>query len=152
MVQIESEMPLKLKNELSAIPVMIPGRARGRMKRRLIESRPKNAERWIAKAAHDPRISATAVAASPAWTDRSSADRTSGSSHVEVNQLVVSTGIGQLWIFEVLNAYRKMSRIGMNRNRRIRAVHARSAMRVQNPSITVPRMRRGASQPTDRRP
>src|SRR3981081_1733584 len=103
-VQIESEIPLKLKKELRAIPGMIPGRASGNMKRRLIASRPKNALRWIAKAAHEPRTSATAVAASPAWTERSSADRTSGSSHVAVNHLVVRPGIGQLSMFEVLNA------------------------------------------------
>ena len=103
-VQIERDTPLKLKNELSAIPVMIPGRASGSTNIRLTTSRPKNVSRWMANAAQEPRISASAVAVSPACSERSSADRTSGSFHVELNHLVVRPGMGQLSMFEVLNA------------------------------------------------
>ena len=81
-VQIEKVTPLKLKAALRAIPVMIPGSASGSMKRRLTASRPKNAERWMANAANEPRTSASAVATSPACTESSSAERTLGSSHV----------------------------------------------------------------------
>src|SRR6266550_3283361 len=82
-VQIESGMPLKLKNALRLIPVMIPGSASGRTNIRLTTSRPKKVSRWMAKAAHEPRISARTVAVSPACSESPSAARTSGSSHVE---------------------------------------------------------------------
>src|SRR5258708_20742818 len=103
-VQIERVTPPKLKNAFRAIPVMIPGRASGSTKRRLTASRPKNEVRLIAKAAHEPRISAMAVAARPAWTDSSSAVRTFGSSHVAPNHLLVTPGIGQLSMLDVLKA------------------------------------------------
>src|SRR5216683_137549 len=135
MVQIESEMPLKLKKEFSAIPVMIPGRASGSTKRKLTASLPKNVVRWMAKAAHDPRTSARAVAVSPAWTESLSDVRTSASFQVAVNHLSVRPGIGQLSMFEVLKAYRKISRRGTNRKSRIRAAQSVSARRVKRPSI-----------------
>src|SRR6202171_2282128 len=103
-VQIERLTPPKLKNALSAMPVMIPGNARGSTKRRLTASRPKNDVLWMAKAAQDPRMRATAVAASPTWTESSSAERTVASFHVELNHLVVRPGMGQLSMFEVLKA------------------------------------------------
>src|SRR6202140_2228519 len=103
-VQIESVTPPKLKNAFRAMPVMIPGSARGSTKRRLTVSRPKNDARLIAKAAHEPRTKATAVAARPAWPESSSAGRTFGSFHVAPNHLVVRPGIGQLSMFDVLNA------------------------------------------------
>src|SRR5438445_12074197 len=106
---------------------MIPGSASGRMKSRLTASRPKNAERWMANAAHEPRTSASAVATSPACTDSSSAERTLGSSHVAENQLKVRPGIGQLSMFEVLNAYKKIRRIGIKRKSRIKAAEVLSA-------------------------
>src|ERR1700687_1966494 len=103
-VQRERVTPPKLKNALSAIPVMIPGSASGSTKRRLTVSRPKKDDRLIAKAAQDPRTRATAVAARPAWTESSSAVRTFGSFHVAPNHLVVRPGMGQLSMFDVLNA------------------------------------------------
>src|SRR6266567_4973514 len=126
-VQIEKVMPLKLKAALSAIPVMIPGRASGNMKRRLTASRPKKAERWIANAAHEPRTNATAVATSPACTDRSRAERTLGSSQVAVNHFSVRPGIGQLSMLDVLNAEKKSRSIGLKRKMRIRAAQILSA-------------------------
>ena len=41
-VQIDSWTPVKEKNEFSAIPVMMPGSASGRISRNEIDSRPKN--------------------------------------------------------------------------------------------------------------
>src|SRR5258707_7569353 len=103
-VESERFTPPKLKNAFRAIPVMIPGRARGNTKRRLTASRPKNDARLIAKAAQEPRTSAMAVAARPAWTESSSAVRTFGSFQVAPNHLVVRPGIRQLSMFDVLNA------------------------------------------------
>src|SRR5450756_3236605 len=93
-VQIDRVTPPKLKNSFSAMPVMMPGRARGSTKRRLTASRPKNEARLIAKAAQEPRTSAMAVAARPAWTESSRAVRTLGSFHVAPNHLVVRPGMG----------------------------------------------------------
>src|SRR5258708_31844472 len=104
MVQKESGKPPKLKNALSAMPVMIPGKANGSTKSRLMASRPKNVMRWIAKAAHEPRTKASAVAASPACTDRPNAVRISASFQDAVNHLSVRPGIGQLSLLDVLNA------------------------------------------------
>src|ERR1700682_5658515 len=103
-VQIEKVAPVKLKNAFSEIPVMMPGSASGRMNSRLMASRPKNAVRWIANAAHEPRTRATKAATRPACTENSSADRTVGSFHVAVNHLRVSPGMGQLSMFDVLKA------------------------------------------------
>src|ERR1700686_4915225 len=103
-VKRERLTPPKLKNALSEIPVMIPGSASGSTNRRLTESRPKKDDRLIAKAAQDPRTSAMAVAGRPAWAESSNAVRTFGSFQVETNHLVVSPGIGQLSMFDVLNA------------------------------------------------
>src|ERR1700686_3162579 len=103
-VQMESVTPPKLNNAFSAMPVMIPGSDSGSTKRRLTVSRPKNVDRLIAKAAQDPRTSAMAVAARPAWTESSKAVRTFGSFQVETNHFVVSPGMGQLSMFDVLNA------------------------------------------------
>ena len=90
MVASDSVMLLKLKNVFSAMPVMMPGRARGRMKSRLTTSRPKNRVRWIANAALEPRTRAIAVARSPAWSDTNKADRTLSSlPRVALNHLSV---------------------------------------------------------------
>src|SRR5215831_9390710 len=125
MVASDSVMLLKLKNVFSAMPVMMPGRARGRMKSRLTTSRPKNRVRWIANAALEPRTRAIAVARSPAWSDTSKADRTFSSFQVALNHLSVSPGMGQLWTFEVLNAYKKIKTIGMYRNNMMKTVQTR---------------------------
>src|ERR1700737_826682 len=99
-VQIENVMPPKLKKALSGSP----GRASGSMNRRLMASRPKNVVRWIAKAAHEPRRRARAVAASPACKESTNAERTSESFHVAVNHLKVRPAMGQLSMFDVLKA------------------------------------------------
>src|ERR1700682_6396886 len=103
-VQIDSEMPLKLKNEFSAMPVMIPGSASGSTNMRLTTSRPKKVSRWMANAAHEPRNRDSGGAVNPACSDSISAEWMSGSFHVELNHLVVRPGMGQLSMFDVLNA------------------------------------------------
>src|SRR5690242_516739 len=95
-VASDSEMLLKLKKALSAIPVMIPGSANGSTNRRLMTSRPKNLARWMANAAHEPRTSAIAVAARPACSDTTRAFRTFSSFQVDTNHFVVRPGIGQV--------------------------------------------------------
>ena len=87
------------------MPVMIPGRASGRTSSRHTTSRPKNGMRCTAKAAQDPRTSAMAVAARPALQRQRPAQpgRLSSCQATE-NQCVVRPWIGQLWMFERLNA------------------------------------------------
>src|SRR4029079_11360917 len=94
----------KPKNELSAMPVMIPGSAIGSTKMNDTACCPKNLWRESANAASEPRISATAVAVRPALTESQRASRTSWSCHASENHLVVKPGMGQLWMFDALNA------------------------------------------------
>src|SRR5262245_59704254 len=103
-VQKLSSMDQKPKNEFRAIPVMIPGSAIGRTKTKDTAFCPKNLWRESAKAAREPRTRANAVAVRPALTDSQSASRTSSSCQAAENHCVVKPGIGQLWIFEELNA------------------------------------------------
>src|SRR5260370_41548438 len=109
MVQNESGKPPKLKNALSAMPVMIPGKANGSTKSRLMASRPKKVMRWMAKAAHEPRTKASAVAANPACTERPKAVRISASFQDAVNHFSVRPGMVQLSMLDVMNAYEKMT-------------------------------------------
>src|SRR3982075_4363734 len=95
-VQVDSEMPLKLKNALSEIPVMIPGNASGSTNIRLNTSRTKNVRQCIADAGHELRTRARAVAVSPAWRQRMRAERTSESVRVALNHFSVKPEIGQL--------------------------------------------------------
>src|SRR5215472_6056566 len=104
MVQNDSEMLTKVKNEASAIPVMIPGSASGRTSRKEIASRPKNLKRYRAYATADPRSRAIAVATRPTLTDSSSALRTAGSCHATLNQCREKLEMGQLSTTEPLNA------------------------------------------------
>src|SRR6202007_647281 len=115
-VASEKVSPLKLMNELSAIPVMIPGSAIGSTRNREIVSRPKKRKRCTANAAIDPSSVAIPVASRPARTDSHSAWRTSALWQVEENHLVDKPGSGQLCTFELLNAYKRMITIGKNRN------------------------------------
>src|SRR4051794_26192980 len=104
MVASENVTLPKAKNEFSAIPVMIPGSASGRMSISEIVSRPKNRKRCTAKDASEPRTSAIAVASRPALTDSHSASRISELCHVDENHFVDSPCSGQLWMFDGLNA------------------------------------------------
>src|SRR5690242_4079345 len=114
---------LNVKNELSAIPVMIPGSAIGNTRNSETASRPKKRKRATANG--------MPVAISPARTDSHSAWRISALCQVEANHLVDSPGSGQLCTLLELNAYRMMIAIGKNRNSMISAVQAPRAMRLQ---------------------
>src|SRR5512133_1089864 len=92
------------KNEFSAIPVTTPGSAIGRTSRNVTASRPKNLKRLTAAAAAVPRTSATEVASTAAFSDSTRASRASWSCQAEVNHFVLKPAIGQLWMFDELNA------------------------------------------------
>src|SRR5438876_3575231 len=100
----EKPTPLKLMNEFSAMPVMIPGNAIGSTSKNEIASRPKKRKRCTAKAAIDPSVIAIAVAISPARTDSQKACRISALCQVEENHFVESPSSGQLCTLEGLNA------------------------------------------------
>src|SRR6267378_2543763 len=99
-VSSENVRLLKLMNEFSAIPVMIPGSAIGSTSRSDTASRPKKRKRCTANAAIDPSSIATAVEINPARTDSHSAWRISALCHVEENHRVDRPGSGQLCTFD----------------------------------------------------
>src|SRR5919204_4247017 len=105
------------KNELRAIPVTTPGSAIGRTSRNVTASRPKNRNRATAVAAAVPRTRATAVARPAAFSERNSAVRASSSRHAVPNHFVLKPAIGQLWMFDELNAYTQINTSGTQRNR-----------------------------------
>src|SRR5689334_18865354 len=137
-VYSESPIPAKWNAEFSAIPVMMPGSASGSTSSSDTASRPKNRNRCTPKAAAEPSSSATAVANSPALSDSTNAARTCGSCQATVNHLVLSPWMGQLWMFDELNAYRQMMAIGTNRKSSTPATQIRSPIRASRPSITAP--------------
>ncbi len=102
-----------MKYEFSAMPVMIPGSAIGSTSRNEIDSRPKKRKRCTPNDAIDPRMSATTVASTPALSESQSAVCMSALWIAGENHFVVRPGIGQLWTFDSLKAYRQMSPIGM---------------------------------------
>ena len=87
-------MSIRLKAERRAMPVTMPGRAIGRMKRSEIASRPKNFARASAAAASVPRSSASAVDTSATRIDSASASQTSGRFQATPNQRRVRPGGG----------------------------------------------------------
>src|SRR5437660_8832516 len=123
----DSVVDVKLKNEFSAMPVMIPGSASGSTSRNDTASRPKKRKRCTANAAEVPSSSAIASASSPARTDSHSAWRASALCQVVENHLVDSPLSGQLCTFDGLNAYTMMIAIGTNRNSIISTVHTANA-------------------------
>ena len=85
-VHSDSGSPLNVKNEFSAMPVMMPGSAIGRTNRNETESRPKNRKRAIAKAAADPSRRAAPVATSATRTESHTALRTSCASQANTTK------------------------------------------------------------------
>ena len=88
-------MSAALKAERSAIPVMIPGSAMGRMKSSEIASLPKNLVRAMAAAAIVPRIIARRVASSATRTESQTAFQMSCRSQTTPNHLSVNPGGGK---------------------------------------------------------
>ena len=127
MVSSERLIPADWKAELSAIPVMIPGRASGSTSSSETASRPKKRKRCTPKAAAVPSRSATAVANRPALTESQSAECTCGSFQATENHFVLRPGMGQLCTFELLNAYRQMMAIGTKRKRSTATTQMRSS-------------------------
>ena len=120
---------MKEKKEFSAIPVMMPGRASGSTSRSEMASRPKNANLNSAYATAEPSSRASTVATSPTRIDSRNALRTWGSCQATPNQCSEKPEMGQLSMFEGLNAYSTMSTIGTNRNASTTATQIRSATR-----------------------
>src|SRR5919197_5178158 len=83
----------KVKNEFSAIPVMIPGSAIGSTSTNETASRPKKRNRWTANAAAVPSPTAIAVATSAALTERTNASRASWLFQADENHRVEKPGI-----------------------------------------------------------
>src|SRR5258707_12506981 len=94
-VQYERFTFQNVKNEFSAMPVMIPGSAIGRTSRNDTASRPKKRKRCTANAAADPSRSDRPVATSAARSESSSALRMSVSCQVRENHFVEKPEIGQ---------------------------------------------------------
>src|SRR2546423_2611037 len=134
-VIVPSWIPVNEKNEFSATPVMMPGSASGSTSRNEMASRPKNLNLCSAYATAEPSSRASAVATSPTRTDSRNALRTSESCHATENQCSVKPEIGQLSMFEELNAYSTMSTIGMNKNASTSTTQIRSTARSQEDSI-----------------
>jgi len=133
-VIVPSCTPVNEKNEFSAIPVMMPGSASGSTSRNEMASRPKNVNLYSAYATAEPSSRASAVATSPTRTDNRNALRTCSSCQATPNQCSEKPAIGQLSMFEELNAYSTMSTIGMNRNASTSTTQTRSTARSQEDS------------------
>ena len=93
-VSVEKEISARLKAERRAIPVMIPGRAIGRMTSKVMASFPRNIVRETAAAAKVPRISAMQVEIEATWSERDRASQTSGRFQVTSSHLSVNPGGG----------------------------------------------------------
>jgi len=94
MVQVENGMSIRLKAERSEMPVMMPGKAMGRMTSSEIASRPKNFEPETAAAQSVPSTSAMPVEMAATCTESFSASHTSGRFHVTANHCSVRPGGG----------------------------------------------------------
>src|SRR5581483_2690094 len=96
--------PSQVKNELSAMPVIIPGRAIGSTSTNDTASRPKKRRRATANAASDPSSKAIAVEIRPARTDSHSDWRIASLENVDENHFVESPLSGHDCTFEGLKA------------------------------------------------
>src|ERR1039458_5249529 len=108
----ERLIPPKVKNDLSANPVMMPGRAMGRTRKSETASLPKKRNLCTPNAAAEPSRRASTVAARPAFTESQRAERTAESFQATENQYVVKLRIGQLWIVERSKAKMTIVTIG----------------------------------------
>src|SRR6266498_3713085 len=136
-VNAEKPMAAVLIVALRAIPVTMPGRAIGSTNRKEMDSRPKNENRWIARAAREPSRIATIVAPNPTWTDRTSASIRSPLARATPNQSVVKRSIGQAWARSALKAYSAIVPIGTYRKATTATLARRSAIRLTSLSQSV---------------
>ena len=101
-VQIDSGMPMIVRKKLfSAMPVMMPGSAIGRMISRLIASRPKNSNRCSAIEMSVPSTSEMTVAMIATCTLVSTASRAPALSNAFPHHSSVKPGGGQVSEVEV---------------------------------------------------
>ena len=98
-VQKEKGISASEKAERSAMPVMMPGSAMGRMTSSEMTSRPKNLVRATAAAASVPRTSAITVAILATLTERPRASQISGRFQATANHCSVKPGGGHLKLF-----------------------------------------------------
>src|SRR5215207_7966057 len=105
-VQIESGTPMIVRKKLfSAIPVMMPGSAIGRMMSRLIASRPKNENRCSAIEMRVPSTSEMIVAMIAICTLVSTASRAPALWKARPHHSRVKPGGGQVSDLEVENEF-----------------------------------------------
>ena len=101
-VQIDSGMPMIVRKKLfSAMPVMMPGSAIGRMMSRLIASRPKKSNRCSAIEMRVPSTSETTVAMIATCTLVSTASRAPALSKARPHHSSVNPGGGHVSEVEV---------------------------------------------------
>ena len=98
-VRTENGIAVKVMNELSAMPVMIPGSAIGSTDDEGDGvSRRRSGSGARRSAAIEPSTTAITVARTPHLSDSTSALRTSSLCSATVNHFVENPGIGQLWM------------------------------------------------------
>ena len=88
-VHVLNGMSAMLNAERNEIPVIIPGKAMGRMTRSEIASRPKNRDRATAAAQSVPSTIAISVETAATRSDNHKAVHTSGRPHVTANHFMV---------------------------------------------------------------
>ncbi len=103
-VRMLKSIPTVVYVVCSASPVMIPGKAIGRMTTSEIVSRPKKRYRDTASETSVPSTRATAVAPRAASTESWSASRTPSLWYATENHFVEKFSIGQLCVTLSLNA------------------------------------------------
>src|SRR5690606_31184232 len=114
------------------IPVMMPGRAMGRINSSEMASRPKKRERHTAAAASVPSTMAVNVETVATWSESHSASRMSWRCMAIANHFVVSPGGGNTKVFaSVLKAYRTMNASGTCR----KAIATTAAARSGHPAL-----------------
>ena len=108
-----SSSPIVRNAVLRAMPVTMPGNAMGRITRNETTSRPKKRNRWTANESSDPRMSATIVAPSAAWTDVRNDLRMASFSNALRYQSMVRPSGGHFGTSPALNEVRTITPIGM---------------------------------------
>jgi hypothetical protein len=96
MVQNENGTSAMLMADRMAMPVMIPGSARGSTRKTEMLSLPKKRNRPTAAAAIDPKTIAASEATSATTIDRRIASQSSGVSNACPNHFVVRPGGGKV--------------------------------------------------------
>ena len=119
MVSMPGSIPKLLNADSSAKPVMMPGRAMGRISSKEMPSLPKKSRRYNAAAARVPRTMAIRVATQAICSDSLIDSSTSSRAKATLNQSRVKPCGGKLKAASsVLKAYRQMITMGKCKNTR----------------------------------